>query len=328
MILVTGGAGYIGSHAVKELIKNDFEVAVLDNLSTGHRAAVPPEAAFYEADLLDAPAIKDIFMKVRPRAVMHFAAKSIVSESVISPVETFRVNLGGTLNLLDSMHLCGTGLLVFSSTAAVYGEPERIPIDENHPLKPTNPYGESKLYIENILSRSADAGVLSYISLRYFNAAGADFDGTLGEDHSPETHLIPIILAVAGGKKDKLMVYGNDYPTPDGTPVRDYIHIGDLVSAHTLSLDALLKNKTAKAVYNLGNGRGYSVLEVIDAAERVTGKNIPHEFGPRRDGDPSVLVAGSEKAGKELNWKPLCSDISGIIETAWKWHSKYPYGFS
>lgn len=327
MILVTGGAGYIGSHVVNRLISKNFKVTVMDNLSTGHEAAVPPAVDFIKADLLDEMMTREILLKVRPQAVIHFAARSIVSDSVANPLATFNTNVVGTLNLLKAMQLSGTKLLVFSSTAAVYGEPHETPIEESHVLNPTNPYGESKLFIEKILARVAETGSLGYISLRYFNAAGADPEENIGEDHSPETHLIPIVLAVALGKKDRVVIFGDDYPTNDGTPIRDYIHIKDLSSAHLLSLQALLENRTARAFYNLGNERGYSVKEVIDMAEKITGKKISHQIGPRRDGDPSVLVASSRKIKKDLGWTPLFSDLSTIIETAWRWHKNNPEGF-
>lgn len=328
MILVTGGAGYIGSHVVKELLNNKYEVAVIDNLSSGHRTAVPGEVLFKEIDLLDKDSVYEAVKEIRPRAVMHFAAKSIVSESVSDPLDTFCVNLAGTINLLMAMQHFGIKLLVFSSTAAVYGEPVKTPIEENHPLKPTNPYGESKHFIEKILSRTADTGSLSYISLRYFNAAGADPEGELGEDHCPETHLIPLVLSVASGKRDKIVIYGSDYPTADGTPVRDYIHISDLVSAHLLALESLLKGETHRAVYNLGNEQGYSVLEVIDLAKKITGKPIKREYGPKRDGDPSVLIASSQNIKKDLKWNPGYSELKRIIEDAWRWHKNYPEGFN
>ena len=328
MILVTGGAGYIGSHVVKELLKSNYTISVIDNLSTGHQAALPDKVPFFNVDLLDAVALKKVFEELKPSAVMHFAAKSIVSDSITNPLGTFYPNLVGTMNLLDAMKKYSTNKMVFSSTAAVYGEPEKVPIDENHPQKPTNPYGESKLFIEKIFSRLANVGDLQYISLRYFNAAGADPEGDLGEDHSPETHLIPLVLATAGGQKEKLMVFGDDYPTEDGTPIRDYIHITDLVSAHILSLEALLNGNKTEAVYNLGNERGYSVMEIIKKAEEITGKNISYEIGPRREGDPSVLIASSSQIKQELNWDPRHSDLDYIIKSAWQWHQNNPAGYT
>ncbi len=326
MILVTGGAGYIGSHVVKALVEKGYTTAVVDDLSTGHRAALPPEVPFYRANLLQDEDLNRVIDETRPEAVLHFAAKSIVPESMKDPLGTFYPNLTGTMHLLKAMQKYGARFIVFSSTAAVYGEPRRVPIDENHPLEPTNPYGESKLFIEKILAGTAEAGGPGYISLRYFNAAGADPSGQMGEDHLPETHLVPRVLQVASGG-DELVVYGSDYPTDDGTPVRDYIHIADLVSAHLLALEALLKGAKNRAVYNLGHQRGYSVLEVIKQAEEITGQKIPYRFGPRREGDPSVLIAGSELIKRELNWTPRFSDLQTIIETAWRWHRSHPGGY-
>jgi len=327
MILVTGGAGYIGSHVVKKLVDERYEVAVIDNLSTGHRSALPAGTPFYRLDLLEDNKLQTVFAELQPQAVIHFAAKSIVPESVQDPLGTFYPNLTGTMNLLKAMLRAGTKTLVFSSTAAVYGEPRAVPIAEDHPLEPTNPYGESKLFIEKILAATAGAGDLNYTSLRYFNAAGADPEGQMGEDHDPETHLIPRVLAAAVGR-EKLAVYGDDYPTADGSPVRDYIHVCDLVSAHLLALEALLRGEKKKAVYNLGHQVGFSVLEVIKKAEEITGERIPYRIGPRRPGDPSVLIAGSELIRKELDWKPRYSDLDTIIETAWRWHQNHPHGYN
>lgn len=327
MILVTGGAGYIGSHVVKELVNQEYEVAVIDDLSTGHRSALPKDLPFYKISLLETDALRQVFKEVHPKAVLHFAAKSIVSESVRDPLNTYYPNLTGTMNLLKIMLEHEVNNLVFSSTAAVYGEPQDVPITEGHPLEPTNPYGESKLFIEKILADIAAVSGLKYVSLRYFNAAGADTEGQVGEDHNPETHLIPRVLASAAGK-DELTIYGNDYPTADGTPIRDYIHVCDLVSAHLLALDKLLTSEDYRAIYNLGNQRGYSVLEVINKAEEITGKRVPYSFGPRRPGDPAVLVAGSELIKQELNWKPRYSDLETMIETAWRWHQNHPGGYA
>ena len=327
MILVTGGAGYIGSHVVKELLIQGCEVAVIDDLSTGHRSALPKDVPFYKVSLLDTGTLEQAFEKIKPAAVLHFAAKSIVPESVKDPLNTYYPNLTGTMNLLKTMLTFNTKSLVFSSTAAVYGEPKAVPINENHPLVPTNPYGESKLFIEKILAGTANASGLKYASLRYFNAAGADQDGLMGEDHNPETHLIPRVLAAAAGK-DELTIYGNDYPTTDGTPVRDYIHVCDLVSAHILALDKLLNSEDYRAIYNLGNQRGYSVLEVIKKAEEVTGMKIPYTIGPRRPGDPAVLVAGSELIRQDLSWTPRYSDLETIIASAWRWHKNHPGGYA
>lgn len=324
MILVTGGAGYIGSHVVRDLLEKSYEVAVLDNLSTGHRYTLPQNVPFYEVDLLDQEALTRAVKETAPEAVLHFAAKSIVPASIKDPLNTFSPNLTGTMHLLKAMEEAGTKALVFSSTAAVYGEPRAVPIMESHPTEPTNPYGESKLFIEKILARLAGdegSGNLRYISLRYFNAAGAYPDGSLGEDHTPETHLIPKILNAASGKEE-LNVYGSDYPTTDGTPMRDYIHVCDLASAHTLALETLLKGHKKQALYNLGNEQGYTVLEVIKRAEEITGKKISYRIGPRRAGDPSVLVAGSELIKRELGWSPNYSNLETIIESAWRWHNR------
>jgi len=326
MIMVTGGAGYIGSHVVKALLDENYEVAVIDNLSTGHRAALPEGIPFYRIDLVEENKLQTLFAELQPEAVLHFAAKSIVPESVKDPLGTFYTNLTGSMNLLKAMLGAGCKNIVFSSTAAVYGEPRAVPIAEDHPLEPTNPYGESKLFIERILAYTADADNLNYISLRYFNAAGADPEGKMGEDHDPETHLIPRVLTAAAGQEE-LTVFGDDYPTVDGSPVRDYIHICDLVSAHLLALEALLKGEKKAAVYNLGHQLGFSVLEVIKKAEEITGKNIPYKIGPRRPGDPSVLIAGSELIKKELNWAPRYSGLDTIIETAWRWHQNHPHGY-
>ncbi len=327
MILVTGGAGYIGSHVVKELVTQGYEVAVVDDLSTGHRSALPKDLPFYKVNLLDTDTLKQVFERIKPAAVLHFAAKSIVPESVKAPLNTYYPNLVGTMKLVKTMLEVKTKALVFSSTAAVYGEPQAIPINENHPLEPTNPYGESKLFIEKILASTAAVSALKYVSLRYFNAAGAAMDGLMGEDHNPETHLIPRVLAAAAGKNE-LTIYGNDYPTADGTPIRDYIHVCDLVSAHLLALEKLLTSEDYRAIYNLGNQRGYSVLEVINKAEEITGKKIPYSFGPRRPGDPAVLVAGSELIEQELSWTPCYSDLETIIATAWRWHQNHPGGYA
>ncbi len=326
MIMVTGGAGYIGSHVVKALVDENYDVAVIDNLSTGHRAALPEGIPFYRIDLVEENKLQTLFAELQPKAVLHFAAKSIVPESVKDPLGTFYTNLTGSMNLLKAMLGAGCNNIVFSSTAAVYGEPRAVPIAEDHPLEPTNPYGESKLFIERILAYTADADDLNYISLRYFNAAGADLEGKMGEDHDPETHLIPRVLAAATGQEE-LTVFGDDYPTVDGSPVRDYIHICDLVSAHLLALEALLKGEKKAAVYNLGHQLGFSVLEVIKKAEEITGKNIPYKIGPRRPGDPSVLIAGSDLIKKELNWAPRYSGLDTIIETAWRWHQNHPHGY-
>ncbi len=327
MILVTGGAGYIGSNMVKALIMEGFTVGVLDNFSTGHRKAVHKNASLFEVDLLDLSAVDSVLSEIKPTAVLHFAAKSLVGDSMKNPLNTFHHNLNGANNLLTAMMKNKVNKLVFSSTAAVYGEPQKTPIEENDTGIPTNPYGESKLFIEKILERVGGTGKLNYVSLRYFNAAGADLEGEFGEDHRPETHLIPLVLDAAAGIRDKIVVFGTDYPTPDGTPIRDYIHIEDLVSAHILALKALLENSDRQSVYNLGHQKGYSVLEIIAAAREITGRDIPVEYGPRREGDPTTLIASSAKINRELGWETRCSDLNTIISSAWKWRQKFPKGY-
>lgn len=327
MILVTGGAGYIGSHAVQALLRKGFTVAVYDNLSSGHRTAVDSEAVFITGDLLDRDAVGEALRKHPVDLVMHFAAHSIVPQSVDDPLLSYR-NIAGTVNLLAAMREAGVNRLVFSSTAAVYGEPRKLPIPEDHPLTPANPYGQSKAWIETILSQLHRTQDLSYISLRYFNAAGAVPGGSLGEDHHPETHLIPLVLKTALGQREKLFVFGTDYPTADGTAVRDYIHVCDLVEAHLLAMEALQGEKPVQGVYNLGHQRGYSVLEVIETARRVTGRKISWEAAPRRPGDPSTLIASSEKVKKELGWQPRYTGLEEIIATAWEWHRRMPEGYA
>jgi len=324
-ILVTGGAGYIGSHTAKELAEAGHQVVILDNLSKGHRAAIG-RIKFIQADLADKKLIGELLRKEKIEAVMHFAASSLVGESMQQPAAYYQNNVINGLNLLGAMLEAGVFRLVFSSTAAVYGEPVGIPIQEDHPALPTNTYGATKLSIEQALFWYGQAYGLKYISLRYFNAAGADPDEKLGEDHDPETHLIPLVLKVALGQLPKIKIFGNDYPTADGTCVRDYIHVTDLASAHVLALEALADGK-GPAVYNLGNGNGYSVLEVIQETEKVTGRLLPKAFTGRRPGDPAVLVASSEKIKNELNWKPRYSSLGTIIETAWRWHRANPRGY-
>lgn len=320
VILITGGAGYIGSHVVKELRKRGYRPLVYDNLSTGHRWAVRPDE-LVEGDLGDYSYIKEILHKEKPMAVMHFAASSLVGESVERPELYFRNNVINSFNLLEAMLACEVKYFIFSSSAAVYGNPHQIPILEDHPLNPANPYGEGKVFVERALRWYEEAHGVRYISLRYFNAAGADPEAGLGEDHNPETHLIPRILEVALGTRSFVEIYGVDYDTPDGTCIRDYIHVVDLVLAHILALDALL-NGAASRVYNLGNQRGFSVKEVVDVARTVTGHAIPVRESSRRQGDPPVLVASSERIKKELDWKPRYDDLKIILETAWGWMKK------
>ncbi|MGB9781255.1 UDP-glucose 4-epimerase GalE [Caldanaerobacter sp.] len=324
-ILVCGGAGYIGSHAVYSLLKRNEKVVVVDNLATGHSESVLG-GKLYIGDLGDEDFLDKVFSENDIEAVMHFAASSLVGESVENPFKYYENNVCGTLSLLKAMKKHGVKKIVFSSTAAVYGEPERIPIKEEDKTEPTNPYGETKLAIEKMLKWADAAYGIKYVALRYFNVAGALETGEIGEDHSPETHLIPIVLQVALGKRDKVMIYGDDYPTKDGTPIRDYIHVMDLVDAHILALEKLRKENKSD-VYNLGNGEGFTVKEVIEVARKVTGHPIPAEVTGRRPGDPAVLVASSEKAMKDLGWRPKYASLEGIIESAWMWHKNHPNGF-
>jgi UDP-glucose 4-epimerase len=321
MILVTGGAGYIGSHVVLELEKSGERVVVLDNLDRGHRELAFGEA-FEEGDLRNFPFLDSLFKKYRFDAVVHFAANSLVGESMTDPESYYYNNVFGTLNLLRAMRINNVGKIVFSSTAAVYGEPENVPIPESAILKPTNVYGETKLFIESMLERYSQAYAMNSIAFRYFNAAGADPELRTGEDHTPETHLIPIIMDTAMGRRKEITVFGTDYPTADGTCVRDYIHVTDLASAHVLGLQRLLSGLKGKYSYNLGNGSGYSVMQIIESARKVTGKDIAVSMGTRRDGDPAVLIASSGKAEEELGWKRRYTDINDIVSTAWKWHQK------
>jgi UDP-glucose 4-epimerase len=316
-ILVVGGAGYIGSHMVKLLSSAGTDVVTLDNLENGYRDAVTV-GTFVHADLADTKALDDLFKQYQFDGVMHFASYIQVGESIKQPTKYYRNNVSNTLNLLDAMDTHGVKNFIFSSTAAIFGEPDYTPIDEMHPKRPINPYGQSKLMIEKILADFGSAYGLRSICLRYFNAAGADPDGQLGERHDPETHLIPLILQAASGRRDAISVFGRDYDTPDGTCIRDYIHIVDLCQAHLLALNALLNGAESNA-YNLGNGNGFSVQEVIDMAQKVTGKDIKVVDGPRRGGDPAILVADATRAKKELGWQPEFFELETIIEHAWHW---------
>lgn len=325
-ILVTGGAGYIGSHAVKGLIKKGYEVVVVDNLETGYKTSVDNKAKFYQGDIRDINFMKEVFSKENIKGVMHFAANSLVGESMEKPLKYFDNNVYGTQELLKAMIESNVKHLVFSSTAATYGEPIRMPIDEEHPTAPINPYGEAKLMMEKVIDWTSKAHNLTYVSLRYFNVAGAHDSGLIGESHSPETHLIPIILQVPNGKREYLSVFGNDYPTKDGTCIRDYIHIEDLIDAHILALEYLLKGNSSD-IFNLGSGDGYSILEMLKAAEKATGESIEYKVDDRRPGDPAVLIASNEKAKKVLNWSPKYTAVEDIISSAWKFHKKFPNGF-
>lgn len=321
-ILVTGGAGYIGSIVAGELLMAGDEVIVVDNLAQGHRAAVPRQAAFEQGDLRDGAFLDRVFAAYRPDAVLHFAANSLVGESVAEPMRYFRNNVGGGIVLLETMMAHDVGKIILSSTANLFGSPMRIPIAEDEPIAPGSPYGETKHILERMLAWLDATVGMRYAALRYFNAAGATEER--GEDHRPETHLIPIVLQVALGKRDHVQIYGDDYPTRDGTCVRDYIHVVDLALAHILALRAL---DQGSCVYNLGNGRGFTVREVIETARRVTGRPIPAVVGPRRPGDPAELVAASDKIARELGWRPRFPDLETIVGTAWEWHRRYPDGY-
>ena len=325
-ILVCGGAGYIGSHAVHALIEKGEQVVIVDNLQTGHRGALNPKAKFYEGDIRDASVLDKIFTENKVEAVIHFAANSLVGESMEKPLLYFNNNVYGMQVLLEAMVRHGVDKIVFSSTAAVYGEPKRVPIHEDDETCPTNTYGETKLTMEKMMKWVSRANGVRYVSLRYFNAAGALPDGSIGEDHATETHLIPLILQVPTGRRDHSTVFGDDYPTPDGTCLRDYIHVVDLADAHVLALEYLRKGG-ASDIFNLGNGQGFSVKEMIAAAEKATGRSIKVEIGARRAGDPAQLIASSEKARSVLGWKPQFTDVEQVIGTAWRWHEHHPHGY-
>lgn len=327
-VMVLGGAGYIGSHMVDRLVAAGKEkVVVVDSLVTGHRAAVNPAAKFYQGDLADQEFMRGVFRE-NPDidAVIHFAAFSLVAESMKEPLKYFDNNTAGMVKLLEVMKEFGVKKIVFSSTAATYGIPEKMPIREDDPQKPINPYGESKLMMEKIMRWCDQAYGIKFVALRYFNVAGAKPDGSIGEDHGPETHLLPIVLQVAQGKRDKLMIFGDDYNTPDGTNVRDYVHPFDLADAHILAVDYLRAGNESNA-FNLGSSTGFSNLQILEAARKVTGKEIPAEMAPRRPGDPDTLIAASDKARTVLGWKPQFDNIDKIIETAWAWHSTHLNGY-
>ena len=326
-LLVLGGAGYIGSHTALELIKKCHEVVVVDNLVTGYVKAVPEKATFYQGDIRDFDFLDDLFKKEKIDAVIHFAAFSLVGESVTNPLKYYDNNLYGTKVLLDAMIKNDIKKIVFSSTAATYGEPENIPILETDRTCPTNPYGETKLAMEKMFHWASKAHGLSYVSLRYFNACGADATGQIGEAHNPESHLIPLVLQVPNGKRESVSIYGTDYDTPDGTCIRDYIHVTDLAEAHILAVEYLAKGGESN-IFNLGNGVGYSVREVIETARSVTGHPIPATEVPRRAGDPARLVASGEKAKNILGWEPKIKQLDEIVESAWKWHRKHPDGYT
>lgn len=325
-VLVLGGAGYIGSHAVDQLIGRGYEVAVVDNLLTGHRQAVHPDAKFYEGDVRDKEFLRGVFQKETIEGVLHFAASSLVGESVEQPLKYFDNNCYGMITLLEVMQEFEVKRIVFSSTAATFGEPEEVPITETTPKNPTNPYGESKLMMEKMMKWCDNAYGMKYVALRYFNVAGAKSDASIGEDHHPETHLVPIILQVAAGQRPQLQIFGDDYATPDGTCIRDYVQVEDLIDAHILALEYLKAGNDSNS-FNLGSSNGYSVKEMLEAARKVTGKEIPAVVAPRRAGDPSTLVASSAKAKEILGWEPKYTDIGAIIKTAWNWHVSHPKGY-
>jgi UDP-glucose 4-epimerase len=319
-IFVTGGAGYIGSVTTEMLLERGHEVVVFDNLERGHRMAIDRRAQFIEGDLRDRARIDEAILGVRPDAVMHFAAYALVGESMQNPLMYFRNNVQGGLHLLDAMRTAEVKKIVFSSTCATYGQPDHVPMTEDTPQRPTNPYGESKLMFEKMLRWCGECFGLDWVALRYFNAAGAT--EKFGEDHTPESHLIPNVLNVALCKTEKVMIFGDDYDTPDGTCIRDYIHIADLALAHIIALEG--KHSGA---FNLGTGHGYSVKEVLETAREVSGRDIPAHVAPRRPGDPARLVAAATKASKELGWKPKYPDLKTIIQHAWNWHQTHPHGY-
>lgn len=326
-VLVLGGAGYIGSHTVRRLLEAGENVVVADSLVTGHRAAVHPDAKFYQLDIRDRKALDKLFDSEDIDTVIHFAASSLVGESMTNPLKYYDNNLYGTMVLLEAMTDHKIPRIVFSSTAATYGEPEKIPILESDRTAPTNTYGETKLAMEKMFKWSDQAGGPKFVSLRYFNACGADDAGDIGEDHSPETHLIPLILQVPLGQRESISIFGTDYPTPDGTCIRDYIHVDDLAQAHIKAMN-YLRNGGDSDIFNLGNGVGFSVREVIDTAGKVTGKKIKAVESGRRAGDPAQLIASSDKAKDILGWKPEKDSLEKIIGSAWNWHQKHPEGFT
>jgi UDP-glucose 4-epimerase len=321
VILVTGGAGYIGAHAVKALEDRGFQVIILDNLVYGHRELVEAnlKAKLVVGDISDRSFLEQLFSTTKIEAVMHFAAFAYVGESVTDPAKYYQNNVVGTLTLLDVMRQHGVTNFVFSSTCATYGNPQTIPIAEDHPQQPINPYGAGKLTVERVLQDYDPAYGLKSVIFRYFNAAGADPDGLFGEDHNPETHLIPLVLQTAAGKRASVSIFGTDYDTPDGTCIRDYIHVADLAQAHVLGLEYLLEHQVSQ-IFNLGNGSGFSVKEVIDTAKQVTGKEIAIEECPRRSGDPAILIGSSTKARQILGWNPKYADLTTIVKHAWNWH--------
>lgn len=325
-ILVLGGAGYIGSHTTYELIDQGEDVVIIDNLETGYVEAVHPKARFYQGDIRNREFVDRVFDQEKIDAVIHFAANSLVGESMSNPLKYYDNNLCGTKVLLESMVAHGINKIVFSSTAATYGEPERVPILETDRTEPTNTYGETKLSMEKMFKWTDRAHGVKYVSLRYFNACGAHISGEIGEAHNPETHLIPLILQVPNNKREAITIYGDDYDTDDGTCIRDYIHVSDLAQAHILAVKYLMEGNESD-IFNLGNGIGFSVKEIIEAARNVTLHEIPAIISKRREGDPAKLIASSDKARNILSWKPQYADVKEIIESAWKWHKSHPNGY-
>lgn len=323
-ILVTGAAGYIGSVCTEVLIARGHSVIALDDLSEGHKEALHPQAQFYQVNLHDHIALESVFLRNQIDAVMHFAALCLVEQSVKEPGTYYRANVAAGINLLDAMIRHGVERFIFSSTAATYGEPRETPISENHPTKPINPYGSSKLLFERILQEFKGNSGLEYVVMRYFNAAGASEER--GEDHHPETHILPILFEVALGQRKEFNIYGTDYPTPDGTCIRDYVHVIDIAESHVLALERI--SEVAGRVFNVGNSRGFSVREVVAAAERTVGRKIPVRESPRRPGDPAELVASSDRIRRDLGWSPRFSDLDRIIQTAWAWKQRFPKGYS
>lgn len=326
-VLVLGGAGYIGSHAVKQLLEQGTDVVVIDNLVTGHRRAIIEGAHFYEGDIRDKAFLDEVFTKEKIEAVIHFAASSLVGESVEDPLKYYDNNVYGTQCVLETMAKHDVKYIVFSSTAATYGEPDQVPITETMSTTPTNPYGETKLAMEKMIAWMEGPYGIKHVALRYFNVAGATENGLIGEDHRPETHLVPIILEVALGKRDYITIFGDDYDTPDGTCIRDYVHVDDLIEAHILALK-YLQDGNESNVFNLGSSQGFSVKEMIEEAREITGHSIPEKIGERRPGDPSILIASPEKAKKVLGWDPKRTEVKRIIKDAWNWHKNNPNGYA
>ncbi|SBO16142.1 UDP-glucose 4-epimerase GalE [Carnobacterium divergens] len=325
-ILVLGGAGYIGSHGVDQLIEKGYQVVVVDNLQTGHKEAIHKDARFYQGDIRDKAFLQGIFKKEKIDGVLHFAANSLVGESMEQPLMYFNNNVYGTQIVLEVMEEFDVKKIVFSSSAATYGEAKVMPIAESAPTNPTNPYGETKLMMEKMLKWCEEAYQINYVALRYFNVAGAKINGQIGEDHTPETHLIPLVLQTALGQRAQLSIFGNDYDTPDGTCIRDYVHVQDLIAAHILALEYLEAGNSSN-IFNLGSSTGFSVQEIVEAARKITGKEIPTKVEARRAGDPSTLVAASQKAQEMLGWKPEYTTMETIIESAWNWHVNHPTGY-